>query len=39
MAVRKLRPTTPSNRHTTVDSYDDITASHPEPSLVMQMEK
>ena len=34
MAVRKLRPITPSQRHTIVDSYDDITASKPEPSLL-----
>jgi len=33
MAVRKLRPMTPSQRHTIVDSYDDITASNPEKSL------
>src|SRR5437870_1315050 len=33
MAVRKLRPMTPSQRHTIVDSYDDITASSPEKSL------
>lgn len=37
MAVKKLRPTTPSNRHTTVDSYDDITASRPEPTLVVRI--
>jgi large subunit ribosomal protein L2 len=34
MAVKKLRPMTPSQRHTTVDSYDDITASKPEKSLL-----
>ena len=33
MAVRKLRPMTPSQRHMIVDSYDDITASKPEKSL------
>ena len=33
MAVKKLRPITPSQRHTTVDSYNDITASKPEKSL------
>lgn len=33
MAVRKLRPMTPSQRHTIVDSYDDLTASKPEKSL------
>jgi large subunit ribosomal protein L2 len=35
MAVRKLRPITPSQRHMIVDSYDDITASKPEPSLLV----
>src|SRR5215510_15685006 len=34
MAVRKLRPITPSQRHMIVDSYDDITASTPEKSLL-----
>src|SRR5213596_3655032 len=36
MAVRKLRPITPSQRHMIVDSYDDITASKPEPSLLVK---
>ena len=34
MAVRKLRPITPSQRHMIVDSYDDITSSTPEKSLL-----
>src|SRR5256885_1768577 len=34
MAVKKLRPITPSQRHMIVDSYDDITASKPEKSLL-----
>ena len=34
MAVRKLRPITPSQRHTIVDSYDDITAGKPERTLL-----
>jgi large subunit ribosomal protein L2 len=34
MAVKKLRPITPSQRHTIVDSYDDITESRPEKSLL-----
>lgn len=37
MAVKKLRPITPSQRHTIVDSYDDITASSPEPSLIVRI--
>jgi large subunit ribosomal protein L2 len=39
MAVKKLRPMTPSQRHTIVDSYDDITASSPERSLVVSMKR
>ncbi len=39
MAVRKLRPITPSQRHSTVDSYSDITASKPEPSLTVPIKK
>ena len=39
MAVKKLRPITPTQRHTTVDSYDDITASRPENSLVVPIKK
>ena len=39
MAVKKLRPITPSQRHTIVDSYDDITASRPEESLVVPIKK
>ncbi len=35
MAVKKLRPITPSQRHTIVDSYDDITASKPERTLLV----
>ena len=35
MAVKKLRPMTPSQRHTIVDSYDDITTSKPEPTLLV----
>src|SRR5688572_572298 len=39
MAVKKLKPTTPSQRHTIVDSYDDITASSPEKSLLMPIKR
>ncbi|MCC7232082.1 MAG: 50S ribosomal protein L2 [Bacteroidia bacterium] len=39
MAVKKLRPITPSQRHTIVDSYDDITASRPEGSLVVRLKR
>jgi large subunit ribosomal protein L2 len=39
MAVKKLKPTTPSQRHTIVDSYDDITASVPEKSLIVSIKR
>jgi large subunit ribosomal protein L2 len=39
MAVRKLKPTTPSQRHTIVDSYDDITTSRPEKSLIVSIKR
>jgi large subunit ribosomal protein L2 len=39
MAVKKLRPITPSMRHTIVDSYDDITASKPESSLLVKKKR
>jgi len=39
MAVRKLKPTTPSQRHTIVDTYDDITASRPEKSLIVAIKR
>ena len=35
MAVRKLRPTTPGQRHKIIGVFDDITASAPEKSLVV----
>src|SRR5687767_5401881 len=39
MAVRKIRPITPSQRHMIVDSYDDITASKPEPTLTVTQKR
>src|SRR5579871_2930303 len=39
MAVKKLKPTTPTQRHSVVDSYDDITASVPEKSLVSTLKR
>ena len=39
MVVRKLRPMTPSQRHTIVDSYDDITASKPEATLLARKKR
>jgi len=35
MAVRKLRPTTPGQRHKIIGTFDTITASEPEKSLVV----
>ena len=35
MAVRKLRPTTPGQRHKVIGTFDTITASAPEKSLVV----
>ena len=34
MAVRKLKPTTPGQRHKIIGAFDTITASAPEKSLV-----
>jgi large subunit ribosomal protein L2 len=35
MAVRKLKPTSPGQRHKAVNSFDQITAGSPEKSLVV----
>lgn len=35
MAVRKLKPTTPGQRHKIIGTFEDITASVPEKSLVV----
>jgi large subunit ribosomal protein L2 len=35
MAVRKLKPTTPGQRHKVIGTFDNITASVPEKSLVV----
>ena len=35
MAIRKLKPTTPGQRHKIIGSFDQITASVPEKSLVV----
>ena len=39
MAVKKMRSRTPSQGHTISDSYDDITSSRPEPSLVVSQQR
>ena len=39
MAIRKLKPTTPGQRHKIIGSFEDITASAPEKSLVVGKRK
>ncbi len=39
MAVRKLKPTTPGQRHKVIGAFDTITASKPEKSLVVGLNK
>ena len=34
MAVRKFKPTTPGQRHKIIGTFEEITASVPEKSLV-----
>ena len=36
MAVRKLKPVTPGQRHKIIGTFEDITASVPEKSLVQR---
>jgi large subunit ribosomal protein L2 len=39
MAVRKLKPVTPGQRHRVVGSFDDVTSATPEKSLLMPLRK
>jgi large subunit ribosomal protein L2 len=39
MAVRKLKPVTPGQRHRVVASFDDITSTTPEKSLMMPIQR
>lgn len=39
MAIRKLKPTTPGQRHKIIGAFDNITASAPEKSLVVGKKK
>ena len=39
MAVRKLKPVTPGQRHRVVATFDDITKSSPEKSLLQPLKK
>jgi large subunit ribosomal protein L2 len=39
MAVRKLKPVTPGQRHRVVASFDDLTSSTPEKSLLRPLQK
>jgi large subunit ribosomal protein L2 len=39
MAVRKLRPITPGQRHKVVNTFDGITTSSPEKSLLAPIKR
>ncbi|MBN2482500.1 MAG: 50S ribosomal protein L2 [Bacteroidales bacterium] len=39
MAVRKLKPVTPGQRHRVVGAFDDVTSSSPEKSLLRSLKK
>jgi large subunit ribosomal protein L2 len=39
MGIRKLKPTTPGQRHKIIGTFDEITASTPEKSLVVGIRK
>ena len=39
MALRKLKPKTPSTRYYTVSSFEEITKSNPEKSLLAPLKK
>lgn len=36
MALKKLKPTTPGQRHKIASSFEEITKSKPEKSLVLE---
>jgi large subunit ribosomal protein L2 len=39
MAVKKYKPTSPGRRFQTVSTFEDITATEPEPSLIVSLKK
>ena len=39
MAIRKLKPDTPSRRYMSVSTFDEITKKHPERSLTRPLKK
>ncbi|WP_018249353.1 50S ribosomal protein L2 [Orenia marismortui] len=39
MAIKKFKPTTPSRRYMTVESFDEITTNQPEKSLLKPLKK
>ncbi len=39
MAVRKLKPVTPGQRFKIISSFDEVTASSPEKSLIAPIKK
>ena len=39
MGIKQFRPTTPSKRNMSVSTYEDITKSKPERSLITSLKK
>jgi len=39
MALKKFKPTTPGRRQMSVDSYDEVTRTEPEKSLLVKLQK
>jgi large subunit ribosomal protein L2 len=39
MALKKLKPVTPGTRHRLAGTFDDITSSTPEKSLLVTLKK
>ena len=39
MAVKKFKPTTPSRREMTMQTFEEITSSSPEKSLLVSLKK
>ena len=39
MAIRKLKPDTPSRRYMSISTFDEITKKHPERSLTRPLKK
>ena len=39
MAIKKFKPTTPSRRHMTMSTFEEITTDKPEKSLLVSTKK